>query len=179
MEENRTSLAVFDALGRLGIAADLMEIETTEKTRPWQEALVRLALAQGPKTDEDRRALENFLDGGTRMNKSQTPRHWWTWTWTNGVGMVYADDMSPVGVLESWPSREARDAAVAAHRMTEAITAHEAYGHLRRSEGTHQKTMFRERRLDLQRELGRALTDRELLEAWDWAHARALEWDVE
>ena len=56
------SLAVMDALGRLGIAHDVMEMETTEKTRPWQEALVRLALRQGRNlTEEEREVLEEFL----------------------------------------------------------------------------------------------------------------------
>ena len=56
------SLAVMDALGRLGIAHDVMEMETTEKTRPWQEALVRLALRQGRNlTEDERTTLEEFL----------------------------------------------------------------------------------------------------------------------
>lgn len=56
------SLAVMDALGRLGIAHDVMELETTEKTRPWQEGLVRLALKQGKQlTKEERTVLEEFL----------------------------------------------------------------------------------------------------------------------
>ena len=58
----RVSLAVMDALGKLGIAHDIMELETTEKTRPWQEALVRLALRQGKHlTEEEREVLEEFL----------------------------------------------------------------------------------------------------------------------
>lgn len=63
MNKNQSvSLAVMDALGRIGFAHDVMELETTEKTRPWQEALVRLALRQGRNlTDEERNTLEEFL----------------------------------------------------------------------------------------------------------------------
>ena len=63
MKKNQmVSLAVMDALGKLGIAHDVMEMEPTEKTRPWQEALVRLALRQGKNlTTEEREVLEDFL----------------------------------------------------------------------------------------------------------------------
>lgn len=62
MNNMNVSLAVMDALGRLGIAHDVMELETTEKTRPWQEALVRLALRQGKGlTEDERTTLEEFL----------------------------------------------------------------------------------------------------------------------
>ena len=58
----KVSLAVTNALGRLGIAHDVMELEPTEKTRPWQEGLVRLALRQGRNlTTEERTVLEEFL----------------------------------------------------------------------------------------------------------------------
>ena len=58
------SLAVMDALGRLGIAHDIMELETNERTRPWQEGLVRLALRQGKNiTEDERTTLEDFLQG--------------------------------------------------------------------------------------------------------------------
>lgn len=61
-KNQRVSLAVMDALGKLGIAHDLMEMEPTEKVRPWQEALVRLALRQGKNlTEEEREVLEDFL----------------------------------------------------------------------------------------------------------------------
>lgn len=60
----RVSLAVMDALGRLGIAHDVMELEPTPKVRAWQEALVRLALKQGKNlTEEEREVLEDFLQG--------------------------------------------------------------------------------------------------------------------
>ena len=62
MNNMNVSLAVMDALGKLGIAHDIMEMETTEKTRPWQEGLVRLALRQGRNlTEEEREVLEEFL----------------------------------------------------------------------------------------------------------------------
>ena len=62
MNNTTVSLAVMDALGRIGFAHDVMELETTEKTRPWQEALVRLALKQGKHiTEEERTTLEDFL----------------------------------------------------------------------------------------------------------------------
>lgn len=62
MNNMKVSLAVMDALGRIGFAHDVMELETTEKTRPWQEALVRLALRQGKNlTTEERTVLEEFL----------------------------------------------------------------------------------------------------------------------
>ena len=56
------SLAVMDALGRLGIAHDIMEMEPTPKVRAWQEGLVRLALRQGRNlTEDERTTLEEFL----------------------------------------------------------------------------------------------------------------------
>ena len=56
------SLAVMDALGKLGIAHDLMEMEPTPRVRAWQEGLVRLALRQGRNlTEEERTVLEEFL----------------------------------------------------------------------------------------------------------------------
>ena len=63
MNKNQSvSLAVMDALGRLGIAHDLMEMEPTPKVRAWQEGLVRLALRQGRNlTTEERTVLEEFL----------------------------------------------------------------------------------------------------------------------
>lgn len=62
----KVSLAVMDALGKLGIAHDLMELEPTPKVRAWQEGLVRLALRQGKNlTDEERTVLEDFLQEAT------------------------------------------------------------------------------------------------------------------
>lgn len=58
----KVSLAVTNALGRLGIAHDIMEMEPTPRVRAWQEGLVRLALRQGKNlTDEERNTLEEFL----------------------------------------------------------------------------------------------------------------------
>lgn len=58
----KVSLAVTNALGRLGIAHDIMELEPTPKVRAWQEGLVRLALRQGKNlTEEEREVLEEFL----------------------------------------------------------------------------------------------------------------------
>ena len=58
----RVSLAVMDALGKLGIAHDIMEMEPTPRVRAWQEGLVRLALRQGRNlTEEEREVLEEFL----------------------------------------------------------------------------------------------------------------------
>ena len=63
MNKNQmVSLAVMDALGRIGFAHDLMELEPTPKVRAWQEGLVRLALKQGKNlTEEERTVLEEFL----------------------------------------------------------------------------------------------------------------------
>lgn len=65
MNKNQmVSLAVMDALGRLGIAHDIMELEPTPRVRAWQEGLVRLALRRGENlTDEERTILEDFLQG--------------------------------------------------------------------------------------------------------------------
>ena len=64
MKEQMVSLAVTNALGRLGIAHDIMEMEPTPKVRQWQEGLVRLALRQGRNlTEDERTVLEDFLQG--------------------------------------------------------------------------------------------------------------------
>lgn len=64
MKNMKVSLAVMDALGRMGFAHDVMEMEPTEKVRKWQESLVRLALRQGKNlTTEERTVLEEFLQG--------------------------------------------------------------------------------------------------------------------
>lgn len=58
----KVSLAVMDALGKLGIAHDIMELEPTPRVRAWQEGLVRLALKQGRNlTEDERTTLEDFL----------------------------------------------------------------------------------------------------------------------
>ena len=62
----KVSLAVMDALGKLGIAHDVMEMEPTPRVRAWQEGLVRLALRQGRNlTEDERTVLEDFLQGAT------------------------------------------------------------------------------------------------------------------
>lgn len=62
MNNMNVSLAVMDALGRIGFAHDVMELEPTPKVRQWQESLVRLALRQGKNlTTEERGVLEDFL----------------------------------------------------------------------------------------------------------------------
>ena len=62
MDTTRVSLAVMDALGKIGFAHDLMEMESTPRVRAWQEGLVRLALRQGNGlTTEERNILEEFL----------------------------------------------------------------------------------------------------------------------
>ena len=62
MDTTRVSLAVMDALGKIGIAHDVMEMEPTPRVRAWQEGLVRLALRQGRNlTEEEREVLEDFL----------------------------------------------------------------------------------------------------------------------
>ena len=62
MKNMKVSLAVMDALGHIGFAHDVMELEPTPKVRAWQEALVRLALRQGKNlTTEEREVLEDFL----------------------------------------------------------------------------------------------------------------------
>lgn len=62
MKNTKVSLAVMDALGRIGIAHDIMEMEPTPRVREWQEGLVRLALKQGKHiTKEERTVLEDFL----------------------------------------------------------------------------------------------------------------------
>lgn len=64
MNNTTVSLAVMDALGRIGFAHDLMELEPTPRVRAWQEGLVRLALKQGKNlTTEEREVLEEFLQG--------------------------------------------------------------------------------------------------------------------
>ena len=58
----KVSLAVTNALGRIGFAHDVMEMEPTPRVRAWQEGLVRLALKQGRNlTEEEREVLEDFL----------------------------------------------------------------------------------------------------------------------
>lgn len=109
MNNTTVSLAVMDALGKLGIAHDIMEMETTEKTRPWQEGLVRLALKQGKNlTKDERNTLEEFLNGGKKMNKV-----FWGWQWAYGFGchqQLCDGTIVPCGILVSFGSKKERDA---------------------------------------------------------------------
>lgn len=104
----KVSLAVMDALGRLGIAHDIMELETNERTRPWQEGLVRLALKQGKNiTTEEREVLEEFLNGGKKMEKT-----FWGWQWAYGLGchqQLCDGTIVPCGILVSFGSKKERD----------------------------------------------------------------------
>lgn len=164
MNKNQmVSLAVMDALGRLGFAHDLMELEPTPKVRAWQEGLVRLALRQGKGlTDEERKTLEEFLNGGKKMNAT---RRYWTWTWTHGRGMTYASSGEPVGTLNSYTTESDRLEATGTY--TEAIPASMAYKALRACNGT--PFAFDSMKQLKEERLQRALTNKELLELWDEA----------
>lgn len=108
MKEQMVSLAVMDALGRLGIAHDVMELEPTPKVRAWQEGLVRLALKQGKNiTEEERTILEDFLQGGRTMKKT-----FWGWQWAYGFGchqQLCDGTIIPCGILVSFDSKRERD----------------------------------------------------------------------
>ena len=106
----KVSLAVTNALGRLGIAHDVMEMEPTPRVRAWQEGLVRLALKQGKHiTKEEREALEGFLEqGGKKMNA----RRYWGWQWAYGFGchqQLCDGTIIPCGILRSFNSKKDRD----------------------------------------------------------------------
>ena len=107
MKDLTVSLAVTNALGRLGIAHDIMEMEPTPRVRAWQEGLVRLALKQGKGlTDEERITLEEFLNGGKKMEKT-----YWGWQWAYGVGChtEVMGELQPCGILRSFNSKKDRD----------------------------------------------------------------------
>ena len=110
MVNTRVSLAVMDALGHIGFAHDLMELEPTPKVRAWQEGLVRLALRQGKHlTNEEREALEGFLEeqGGKKMEKT-----FWGWQWAYGLGchqQLCDGTLMPCGTLLSFNSKKDRD----------------------------------------------------------------------
>lgn len=168
MDNTRVSLAVMDALGRLGIAHDIMELEPTPRVRAWQEGLVRLALRQGKNlTDEERTVLEDFLQGGNEMKKT---RRYWAWTWTHGRGMTYASSGEPVGALSSYSTEAERLESTGT--STDAIPAYKAYKALRACNGTpfgfDSMKQLKEERLQ------RALTNKELLELWDKAKEEEL-----
>lgn len=108
MNNMNVSLAVMDALGRLGIAHDVMELEPTPRVRAWQEGLVRLALKQGKNiTNEERETLEEFLQGGTMKTKT-----YWGWQWAYGYGchqQLCDGTIIPCGILVSFSSKQERD----------------------------------------------------------------------
>ena len=109
MKNQSVSLAVMDALGKLGIAHDIMEMEPTPRVRAWQEGLVRLALRQGRNlTEGERTVLEDFLEGGRTMNK----RIFWGWQWAYGLGchqQLCDGTLMPCGTLLSFNSKKDRD----------------------------------------------------------------------
>ena len=155
------SLAVMDALGRLGIAHDLMELEPTPKVRAWQEALVRLALKQGKHiTKEERTVLEEFLNGGKKMNKT-----FWAWQWAYGLGChtEIGGELQPCGELHAFGSRKERDEWA------------EGYWREKKSRGEAMKLLRRgwtgnsdfDDKIALRKMDGEApLSDKELLELW-------------
>lgn len=160
----KVSLAVTNALGRLGIAHDVMEMEPTEKVRPWQEGLVRLALRQGKNlTTEEREVLEGFLEeqGGKKMEK-----HFWGWQWAYGFGchqQLCDGTLIPCGILLSFNSKKERDEWAEGY-WREKKSRGEAMKLLRR--GWTGNSAFDE-------EVGRRkmdgetpLSDKELLELW-------------
>lgn len=163
MNKNQSvSLAVMDALGKLGIAHDIMEMETTEKTRPWQEGLVRLALKQGKNlTTEERKTLEDFLQGGKKMNKT-----FWAWQWSYGL-WCHTEIMGetiPCGNLVSFGSKTERDTWLECGTWREKKSRGEAMKLLRRgwTGNSDFDDEISRRKMD-----GEApLSDKELLELW-------------
>lgn len=158
----RVSLAVMDALGRLGIAHDVMEMEPTEKVRPWQEGLVRLALRQGSNlTEDERNTLEEFLQGGKKMNKV-----FWGWQWAYGLGChteLCDGTIVPCGILVSFDSKKERDSWAEGY-WREKKSRGEAMKLLRR--GWTGNSTFDEA-IDLRKMDGEApLTDSELINLW-------------
>lgn len=159
----KVSLAVMDALGKLGIAHDIMELETTEKTRPWQEGLVRLALRQGKHlTTEERTVLEDFLQGETMKTKT-----FWGWQWAYGLGchqQLCDGTVIPCGNLVTFGSKKERDAWVECGTWRVAKTRGEAMKLLRR--GWTGNSDFDDK-IALRKMDGEApLSDEELLELW-------------
>lgn len=161
MNNMKVSLAVMDALGRLGFAHDLMELEPTPKVRAWQESLVRLALRQGKNlTTEERKVLEEFLQGGRTMNKT-----FWGWQWAYGYGChtEVMGELQPCGILVAFNSKKDRDAWSEGF-WREKKNRGEAMKLLRR--GWTGNSAFDEE-IDRRKMDGEApLSDKELLELW-------------
>lgn len=161
MNNMKVSLAVMDALGKLGIAHDIMEMEPTPKVRQWQEGLVRLALRQGKGlTEDERTVLEEFLQGGKKMNKV-----FWGWQWAYGLGChtEVMGELQPCGILVAFNSKKARD-EWAEGFWREKKTRCEAMKLLRR--GWTGNSTFDEE-IDRRKMDGETpLSDKELLELW-------------
>lgn len=163
MNNTKVSLAVMDALGKLGIAHDIMELEPTPKVRAWQEGLVRLALKQGKGlTDEERETLEDFLQGGRTMNKV-----FWGWQWAYGLGChteLCDGTIAPCGELHSFDSKKSRDEWLECGTWREKKTRGEAMKLLRR--GWTGNSNFDDA-IALRKMDGEApLTDSELINLW-------------
>ena len=163
MKDLTVSLAVTNALGRLGIAHDIMEMEPTPKVRQWQEGLVRLALKQGKNiTTEERETLEDFLEGGT-MKKTKT---FWGWQWAYGLGChtEVRGETIPCGELYSFDSKKARDEWTEGGTWRVAKTRGEAMKLLRKGWTGNDEFDWE---VTLRKMDGEApLTDSELLELW-------------
>lgn len=158
----KVSLAVMDALGKLGIAHDLMEMEPTPRVRAWQEGLVRLALKQGKNiTEEERTILEDFLQGGNEM-KTKT---FWGWQWAYGLGChtEVRGELQPCGILVSFGSKKERD-EWAEGLWRETKTRGEAMKLLRRGWTGNEEFDWE---ISLRKMDGKApLTDAELMDLW-------------
>lgn len=164
MKNQTVSLAVMDALGRLGIAHDIMELETNERTRPWQEGLVRLALRQGKNlTEEERKTLEEFLQGGRTMNT----RIFWGWQWAYGLGchqQLCDGALMPCGNLVAFGSKKERDSWLECGTWRVAKTRGEAMKLLRK--GWTGNSAFDEEVARRKMDGETPLSDKELLELW-------------
>ena len=157
------SLAVMDALGRLGIAHDLMELEPTPKVRAWQEGLVRLALKQGKHiTKEERTVLEEFLNGGKKMNKT-----FWAWQWAYGLGChtEIGGELQPCGELHAFVSRKERDEWAECGTWREKKTRGEAMKLLRKGWTGNSAFDWEVARRKMDGEA--PLSEAELIELWD------------
>ena len=163
-KNQRVSLAVMDALGHIGFAHDVMELEPTPRVRAWQEGLVRLALKQGKKlTEEERTVLEDFLQGGNEM-KTKT---FWAWQWAYGLGchqQLCDGTLIPCGNLVSFGSKKARDEWAECGTWREKKTRSEAMKLLRK--GWTGNSAFDDE-IDLRKMDGETpLTDSELMALW-------------
>lgn len=164
MKNMKVSLAVMDALGRMGFAHDVMELEPTPRVRAWQEGLVRLALRQGKNlTNEEREALEGFLEqGGNEMKK----RIFWGWQWAYGLGChtEVRGETLPCGELYSFDSKKSRDEWLECGTWRVAKTRGEAMKLLRKGWTGNDEFDWE---VTLRKMDGKApLTDAELMDLW-------------